>query len=138
MNVTILKLLRAEARSWWANTTPEDVHKSVRSHLETLRRAVSTSDAYIHCGRGGTSLHLLNSIISWPGPVEKWETAQAAHLLGVPLIDTRTCPNPHELLSLPLCTPGREPDPEPYNWLSYVPLSVYINKAQALGATIHV
>ncbi|MDF0603204.1 hypothetical protein P1J78_20890 [Psychromarinibacter sp. C21-152] len=138
MDTTILRLLRDEACAWWANTTPKHIRDSVRRDLATVRDLLRTPGAYIHCGRGGTSLHGENTTISWPGPFEAWGTAVALRKLGLPFIDTRTVPDPFTLVRLPLCCPGRvDPDPEPETPLSYVNLDRFIELNRQLGATIH-
>ena len=146
MNTCILRALRAEAKMWWAHKNLRDAgqikeaqkreRNSIRSQLQTIRKTLASSNAYISCGRGGTCIHAKNMTVSSYGSLKHFATARVLIALGVPFVDTNPVPNPIRLISLPLVAVGRDPDPGPWTSMSYAPLDAYLRGALILGAKV--
>ncbi|MBM9595095.1 hypothetical protein [Roseitranquillus sediminis] len=147
MRTAILRALRAEARDWWAhrdlqrrglaNEAARRERASVRSHLEVIRKALTTRDAYVSAGRGGTTVHFgRGSTLSSYGRLEHMAAARVLIALGLPFIDTNPVEDKWQLVGLPLVATGMEPDDPPWGSMGYAPLAVYAARAKALGAVI--
>ena len=147
MRTAIQRALRAEARDWWAHRELREFghareaarreRASVRSHLEVIRKALTTRDAYVSAGRGGTTVHFArgSTLSSYERP-EHMATARVLIALGLPFIDTNPVEDPWALIGLPLVATGIAPDDPPWGSMSYAPLATYAARAKALGAVI--
>ena len=146
MKICILSALRAEAKAWWAHknlraagqteTARARERDSVRSQIQTIRKTLASSNAYISCGRGGTCIHAKNTTVSSYGNLKHFATARVLIALGVPYVDTNPVENPYKLIGLPLVAVGRATDPEPWTSISYAPLEIYLQRALKLGARV--
>ncbi|TRD17299.1 hypothetical protein [Palleronia caenipelagi] len=147
MKTWILRELRGAAQRWWAHQALRDAgevaearrreHGKIRSDMEIIRNALSTTGAYISVGRGGAYVHFgQGCTLSHPGGLEHLATARVLRRAGLPLIDTTTVDRPERIMSLPMVAVGREPDLPPWHALSYVPLSAYAARAIKLGARV--
>lgn len=147
MKTWILRKLRAEARAWWYHAglrrhgqieeAAAREGKSMRSHLDTIRKTLATDGAYVSTGIGGTTVHYSRGCtLSSCASLEHMAVAQVLVEIGLPLIDTTPVPNKWRLVDLPLVAVGHEPDPEPWSSLSYAPLGAYAARARALGAVV--
>ena len=125
MRSIVLRLLRKEARAWWAHRALREQGQaeeaarreraSVRSGLHIIRRALATADAHVAAGRCGTTVHYARgSTLSSPEPFERMAAALALVWLGLPLIDTRPAPDPWAVVRLPLVAVGEDPDGPPW------------------------
>ena len=106
MQTEVLRVLRAEARSWWRhrelkrNDGLDEARRPERQTISRdigyLRVALNNPNAYVSCGGGGTILHLGLTTVSLHAPVERFLLASLAVRLGTPLIGTslpsQTCP----------------------------------------------
>ena len=146
MQTEVLRVLRAEARSWWRHrelrrTGDHDEarqleRQTIRRDVGYLRAALENPNAYVSCGGGGTILHLGLTIVSLYAPVERFPLASLAVRLGTPLIDCRPVRDIVALANLPRVTLDGRIDPEPWTSSSRVSLSANIDAAERLGARI--
>ena len=147
MRGTILRLLRADARAWWAHRelrrwgeaaeAARRERASVRLHLDVIRRALATTDAHVAAGRFVTTVHYARgATLSSSEPFERMATAVALVRLGLPLVDTRPAPDPWALVRLPEVAVGEAPYGPPWHAMSRAPLVVYAAQAQSLGAVV--
>lgn len=146
MNTIILRVLRGEAKSWWAHQDLRNAGKtkeaqarerqSIRHQTDTIRKTLASNNAYISCGRGGTTIHAKNMTVSSYGSLKHFATARVLIAMGVPFVNTHLVANPIQLIALPLVAVGRDPEPEPWTSMSYAPLDVYLKRAQSLGASV--
>lgn len=144
MKTEILRALRAEAQNWWAHKDLRAAGRideararertSIRGTVESLRAALTTHDAYVCCGRGGTTVHYGGTTISSHGSLKHFAMARIAIVLGLPFVDTQPVANPIRLIGLPLVAGTSEVDPKPWGPMSRVPLTEYAARARALGA----
>ena len=82
MQTEVLRVLRAETRSWWRHrelrkTGDLDAarrleRKTIRRDIGYLRAALNNTNAYVGCGEGGTILHLGLITVSLYAPVERF------------------------------------------------------------------
>ena len=146
MQTEVLRVLRAEARSWWRH---RELRKSgeqeeagrleritIRRDLGYLRKALSNPNAYVSCGGGGTILHLGLSWVSLYAPIERFPLADLAVRLGTPLVDSRPVCDIIAFANLPKVTMAGQIDPEPWTSSSRVLLLTYLHAAERLGARI--
>lgn len=148
--MTVLALLRADARNWWANDTEAKVRRSVRSSARRLREA-RDSGGFLTIGRGGCTVH---STQYRPDGKVRSTTRAGCHSGDalaakrlLPWIDTTTAPNStivHVAVRLPMIVPdvraterdmlfpapGKEPGP-----LDHVPFLEYRALAEPYGVT---
>lgn len=146
MQTEILRLLRAEARSWWRHRELRrtgDLDEARRLQRQTilrdlgyLRTAINNPNAYVSCGGGGTILHLGLTTVSLYAPVECFPLASLAVRLGTPLIDCRPVRDISAFANLPKVTLDGQIDPEPWTSSSRVSLLTYLDAAERLGARI--
>ncbi len=146
MQTEVLRVLRAEARSWWRHRelrrtgSLDDARRLERQtilrDLGYLRAAINNPNAYVSCGGGGTIIHLGLTTVSLYAPVERFPLASLAVRLGTPLIDCRPVRDIVALANLPRVTLDGRIDPEPWTSSSRVSLSVNIDAAERLGARI--
>ena len=146
MQTEVLRVLRAEARSWWRHRELRitgDLDEACRLERQTisrdlgyLRAAINNLNAYVSCSRGGTILHLGLTTVSLYAPVERFPLASLAVRLGTPLIDCRPVRDIIDFASLPKVTMDGRIDPEPWTSSSQVSLLTYIDAAEHLGARI--
>ena len=131
--------MHRELRRWGeAAEAARRERASIRLHLDVIRRALATTDAHVSAGRFDTTVHYARgATLSSPEPFERMATALALAALGLPLIDTRSAPDPWALVRLPLVAVGEDPDGPPWHdTLSRAPLVVYAARAQGLGAVV--
>lgn len=146
MQTEVLRVLRAEARSWWRHRELrrsgelEEARQleriTIRRDMVYLHKALNNPNAYVSCGGGGTILHLGLTTVSLYAPVERFPLASLAVRLGTPLID---CHPVHEIVAfanLPRVTMDGAVDPEPWTSSSRVSLLAYLDAAELLGARI--
>ena len=146
MQTEILRVLRAEARSWWRHRALRrtgDLDEARRLERQTilrdlgyLRAAINNPNAYVSCGGGGTILHLGPTTVSLYAPIERFPLASLAVRLGAPLIDCRPVRDIIAFANLPKVTMDRQIDPEPWTSSSQVSLLTYIGAVERLGARI--
>ena len=146
MQTEVLRVLRAEARSWWRHRELrrtgdlDEAHRLERQtilrDLGYLRTAINNPNAYVSCGGGGTILHLGLTTVSLYAPVERFPLASLAVRLGTPLIDCRPVRDIIAFANLPKVTMDGQIDPEPWTASSRVPLLIYLDAAERLGARI--
>jgi len=146
MQTEVLRVLRAEAHSWWRH---RDLRRSgnidearrleritIHRDLGYLRAAINNPNAYVSCGGGGTILHLGLTTVSLYAPVERFPLASLAVRLGTPLIDCHPVRDIIAFANLPNVTIDGQIDPEPWTASSRVSLLTYIDAAERLGARI--
>ena len=146
MQTEVLRVLRAEARSWWRHRELRKSGKleearrleriTIRRDTEYLRAALNNPNAYVSCGRGGTILHLGETTVSLYAPVERFPLASLAVRLGTPLIDYYPVRDIIALANLPRVTMDGAVDPAPWTSSSRVSLLTYLDAAERLGARI--
>tara|TARA_R110002074_G_scaffold188926_1_gene354673 strand:- start:36 stop:506 length:471 start_codon:yes stop_codon:yes gene_type:complete len=146
MQTEVLRVLRAEARSWWRHrelrrTGDHDEarqleRQTVSRDVGYLRAALENPNAYVSCGGGGTILHLGLTTVSLYAPVERFPLASLAVRLGTPLIDYRTVRDIIAFANLPKVTMDGKVDPKPWTASSRVPLLTNLDAAERLGARI--
>jgi hypothetical protein len=146
MQTEVLRVLRAETRSWWRHRKLrksgelEEARRlertTIRRDIAYLRKALSNPNAYVSCGGGGTILHLGLTTVSLYAPVERFPLASLAVRLGTPLIDCRPVRDIIAFANLPRVTMDGEVDPEPWTSSSRVSLLTYLDAAERLGARI--
>ena len=88
MQTEVLRMLRAEARSWWRhrelrrNDGLDEARRLERQtilrDLGYLRTAINNPNAYVSCGEGGTILHVGLTTVSLYAPVERFTLADPA------------------------------------------------------------
>ena len=146
MQTEILRVLRAEARSWWRHRELRRTgdldearrleRKTISRDIGYLRAAINNPNAYVSCGGGGTIIHLGLTTVSLYAPVERFPLASLAVRLGTPLIDYRPVRDIIDFANLPKVTMDGQIDPEPWTSSSQVSLLTYIDAAEHLGARI--
>ena len=146
MQTEVLRLLRAEARSWWRHRelrrtgSLDDARRLERQticrDIRYLRAALNNPNAYVSCGEGGTILHLGLTTVSLYAPVERFPLASLAVRLGTPLIDCRPVRDIIAFANLPKVTMNGTVNPEPWTSSSRISLLTYIDAAERLGARI--
>ena len=146
MQTEVLRVLRAEARSWWRhralrrtgdlNAAHRLERQTVRSDIGYLCAALNNPNAYVSCGGGGTILHLGLTTVSLYTPVERFPLASLAVRLGTPLIDCRPVRDIVAFANLPKVTMDGQIDPEPWTSSSRISLLTYIDATERLGARI--
>ena len=146
MQTEVLRVLRAEAQSWWRHRELRrtgDLDEACRLERQTilrdlgyLRTAINNPNAYVTCSGGGTILHLGLTAVSLYAPVERFPLASLAVRLGTPLIDCRPVRDIITLANLPRVTMDGQINSEPWTASSRVSLLTYIDAAERLGARI--
>jgi hypothetical protein len=146
MQTEVLRVLRAEAQSWWRHRELRktgDLDEACRLERQTilrdlgyLRAAINNPNAYVSCGGGGTILHLGLTTVSLYAPVERFPLASLAVRLGTPLIDCRPVCDIIAFANLPKVTMYGTVDQEPWTSSSRISLLTYIDAAERLGARI--
>lgn len=146
MQTEVLRVLRAESRSWWRHRELrktgglDEAHRlgrqTILRDLGYLRTAINNPNAYVSCGGGGTILHLGLTTVSLYAPVERFLLASLAVRLGTPLINCRPVSDIIAFANLPKVTMDGQIDPEPWTASSRVPLLIYLDAAERLGARI--
>lgn len=146
MQTEILRVLRAEARSWWRHRELRrsgDLdearrleRQSIRRDVAYLRAALNNANAYVSCGGGGAILHLGLKTGALYAPVERFSLASLAIRLGTPLIDCRSVRDIIVFANLPKVTMNGAVDPEPWTSSSRIPLLAYLDAAERLGARL--
>ena len=146
MQTEVLRVLRAEARSWWRHRELRRAGDLVAAHrlerktilrdLGYLRAAINDPNAYVSCGGAGTILHLGLTTVSLYAPVERFPLASLAVRLGTPLIDCRPVRDIIAFANLPKVTMDGQIDPEPWTSSSRISLLTYIDAGERLGARI--
>lgn len=146
MQTEVLRVLRAEARSWWRHRELRGTgdldearrleRKTISRDIGYLRAALNNPNAYVSCGGGGTILHLGLTTVSLYAPVERFPLASLAVRLGTPLIDCRPVRDIIAFANLPKVTTDAHIDPEPWTTSSQVSLQTYLDAAERLGARI--
>jgi len=146
MQTEILRVLRAEAQSWWRHRELRRTgdldearrveRKTISRDIGYLRAALNNPNAYVSCSGGGTILHLGLTTVSLYAPVERFQLASLAVRLGTPLIDCRSVRDVIDFANLPKVTMDGQIDPEPWTSSSRISLLTYIDAAERLGARI--
>ena len=146
MQTEVLRVLRAEAQSWWRHRElrrTDGLDEALRLERQTIRRdigylraALNNPNAYVSCGGGGTILHLGLTTVSLYAPVERFPLASLAVRLGTPLIDCRPLRDIIAFANLPKVTRDGRIDPEPWTSSSCISLLTYLDAAERLGARI--
>ena len=146
MQTKVLRVLRAEARSWWRHRELRRTggldeerrleRQTIRRDLGYFRAAINNPNVYVSCGGGGTILHLGLTTVSLYAPVERFPLASLAVRLGTPLIDCRPVRDIIAFAKLPKVTMDGQIDPEPWMASSQVSLLTYLDAAERLDARI--
>ena len=146
MQTEVLRVLRAEARSWWRHrelrrTGDYDQARqlepqAISRDIGYLRAALNNPNAYVSCGGGGTILHPGLTTVSLYGSVERFPLASLAVRLGVPLVDCHPVRYIIAFANLPKVTMDGQIDPETWRFSSRISLLTYIDAAERLGARI--
>ncbi len=146
MQTKVLRVLRAEARSWWRHRELRrtgDLDEARQLERQTisrdigyLRAAINNPNAYVSCSGGGTILHLGLTTVSLYAPVERFPLASLAIRLGTPLVDFHPVRDIIALANLPKVTMDGQIDPEPRTSSGRISLLKYIDAAERLGARI--
>ncbi|MEO9652341.1 MAG: hypothetical protein ABJE99_06170 [Roseobacter sp.] len=146
MQTKVLRVLRAEARSWWRHRElrrTDGLDAARRLERQTISRdlgylsaALNNPNAYVSCGGGGTILHLGPTTVSLYAPVDRFPLASLAVRLGTPLINCRPVRDIIALANLPRVTMDGQIDPEPWTSSSRISLLTYIDAVEHLGARI--
>lgn len=146
MQTKVLRVLRAETRSWWRHRELRRTdgldearrleRQTIRRDIGYLRAAINNPNAYVSCGGGGTILHLGLTTVSLYAPVERFPLASLAVRLGTPLIDCRSVSDIIDFANLPKVTMDGQVDPKPWTSSSRISLLTYIDAAERLGARI--
>ena len=146
MQTEVLRVLRAEARSWWRHRELRrtgDLDAAHRLECQTISRdigylrvAINNPNAYVRCGGGGTILHLGLTTGSLNARVERFPLASLAIRLGTPLIDYRTFRDIIAFASLPKVTMDGQIDPEPWTSSRQISLLTYLGLAERFGSRI--
>jgi hypothetical protein len=146
MQTKVLRLLRAEARSWWRHRKLRRTdgldealwleRQTISRDIGYLRAALNNPNAYVSCSGGGTILHLGLTTVSLYAPVERCPLASLAVRLGTHLIDCRPVRDIIAFANLPKVTMDCQIDPEPWTSSSQVSLLTYLDAAERLGARI--
>ena len=146
MQTEVLRLLRAEARSWWRHRELRRSgyldearrleRQTIRRDIGYLRAILNNPNAYVSCGGGGTILHLGLTTVSLYAPVDRFPLASLAVRLETPLIDCRPVRDIIAFANLPKVTMDGAIDPEPWTSSSRVSLLTYLDVAERLGARI--
>ena len=146
MQTEVLRVLRAEARSWWRHRELRrtgDLDEACRLERQKisrdigyLRAALNNPNAYVSCGGGGTILQLGLTTVSLYAAVERFPLASLAVRLGTPLIDCRPVRDIIAFANLPKVTMDGQIDPEPWTSSSRISLLTYLDAAERLGARI--
>ena len=146
MQTEVLRLLRADAQSWWRHRelrrtggldeARRQERQTSRRDLGYLRATLNNPNAYVSCGGGGTILHLGLTTVSLYAPVERFPLASLAVRLGTPQIDCRPVRDIIAFANLPRVTVDGQIDPEPWTSSSRVSLLTYLDAAERLGARI--
>ena len=147
--MSVLALLRADARNWWAHDTEAKVRKAIRSDVRFLREA-REGGAFVSVGRGGTTVRFTTRRAD--GRTRSTVAAECHPGKGLaarrlfPWVDTTTVPDAqivHVALRLPMLVPDVRatlPDrfgshTEGYRGLDTVPFLTYRELAEPFGAT---
>ena len=146
MQTKVLRVLRAEARSWWRHRELRktgDLDAARRLERQTisrdigyLRAALKNPNAYVSCGEGGTILHLGLTTVSLYAPVARFPIASLAVRLGTPLVDCRPVCDIIAFANMPKVTMDGRIDPEPWTSSSRISLLTYLDAAERLGARV--
>ena len=146
MQTEVLRLLRADAQSWWRYRELRrtgDLDEALRLERQTisrniryLRASLTNPNAHVNCGGGGTIFHLGLKTVSLYAPVERFPLASLAVRLGTPLIDCHPVRDIIAFANLPRVTMDGEIDPEPWTSSSRVSLLTYLDAAERLGARV--
>ena len=146
MQTEVLRVLRADAQSWWRHRELRrsgDLDEACRLERQTIRRdvaylrtALNNPNAYVSCGVGGTILHLGLTSVSLYAPVERFPLASLAVRLVTPLIDCLPVRDIIAFANLPKVTMDGAVDPEPWTSSSRVSLLTYLDATERLGARI--
>ncbi len=138
MQTEVLRLLRAEARSWWRHrelSRSGDLDEALRLERQTisrdigyLRASLTNPNAHVSCGRGGTILHLGLTCVSLYAPVERFPLASLAVQLGTPLIDCHPVRDIVGFANLPKVTMDGAIDPKPWTSSSRVSLLTVLSR----------
>jgi hypothetical protein len=143
MQTEVLRVLRADARSWWRHRELRKSGKleearrleriSIRRDLGYLHKALTNPNAYVSYARGGTILYLGLTTVSLYAPVERFPLASLAVRLGTPLIDCHPVRDIIGFANLPRVTMDGQIDPKPWTSSSRVSLLTYLDAAEHLG-----
>ena len=146
MQTEVLRLLRADAQSWWRyrelrrtgdlDEARRQERQTIRRDLGFLRKTLNNPNAYVSYGGDGTILHLGLTTVSLYAPVERFPLASLAVWLGTPLIDCRPVRDIIAFVNLPKVTMDGAIDPKPWTSSSRVSLLTYLDAAEQLGARI--
>lgn len=153
MNITILKMLRADAKAWWYHRqcrergqiaeARERERRSIRSNVEMIRKVRADPDAHVFARHHGTSIYYTageNSTCSRSSyaMLEKDAAAMVCIMLGTPCIDTRLMSLTDRInaIALPMVAVNRKPD----DWISgsaYRPLREVAAYYRHAGAVLY-
>lgn len=143
---TLYSILDRDTRAWWyhqklramgqADEARQRERQSIKRWAAQFRETMRNR-GYLSIGRGGNTLHVsAHTTVSG----FSWAIAEAAKEIGVIVIDTTIIPLPAVAklaISGPMAAIAPEqPDPEPWNSLSRIPLDRWLANYHAAGALI--
>ncbi|UWR24630.1 hypothetical protein [Sulfitobacter sp. S190] len=146
MNTGVLRVLRAEAASYWRHRALRRdgqvdqarrlEREVIRRNLRHLRTARTNPNAYVSCTKDGTILHLGLTTVSNYAPIERFPLATLAVALGMPFVDLRPVNEMAALAKLPRVTMDGAVEAALPGQQSKVDLLTYLDLVEQLGATI--
>lgn len=146
MQTGVLRVLRATAASWWRHKELRRIgqagqaqrleRQTVLRDLGYLRQAAIVPDAHVICGEGGTFIHLGLTTVSSFAPIERFPLVALAVARGTPFIDIRPVTDVIAFANLPRVARDGSVDAEPSGAVRTIPLTIYIDTVEALGARI--
>ena len=146
MQTGVLRVLRANAASWWRHKELRRTgqtgqaqrleRETVLRDLGYLKHAALLPNAHVICGEGGTFIHLGWTTVSTLAPIERFPLAILAVARGTPFIDIRSDTDVIAFANLPRVARDGSADPEPWGPSSSVLLTTYIDMVEGLGARI--
>ncbi|MCA1774103.1 MAG: hypothetical protein LC676_00380 [Loktanella sp.] len=146
MQTGVLRVLRANAASWWRHKELRRTgqtgqaqrleRQTVLRDLGYLRQAATVPDAHVICGEGGTVLHLGWTSVSTFAPIEHFPLSALAVARGTPFIDIRPVTDVIAFAKLPRVARDGSVDAVPSGAGRSVSLTTYIDMVEKLGARI--
>lgn len=146
MQIGVLRVLRANAASWWRHKELRRTgqtgqaqrleRETVLRDLGYLKQAALLPNAHVICGEGGTFIHLGWTTVLSFAPIEHFPLAALAVARGTPFIDIRPVTDIISFANLPRVTRDGSIAPEPWGLGSSVSLTTYIDMVEGLGARI--
>jgi hypothetical protein len=146
MRAQLYRVLNTDAKAWRYHVGNRQAQRdSIKSHIETFRKALACKDAYqmvAHTGENSLTYAYKTTHGSCSTSWSRYsdEIAQALIGLGVPTIDCRSA-DYSKLISVaisgPMIAVGDQQVEESKHWLSYRPLAEVAIGYQSAGCKLH-